>query len=103
MPSSSQSRESHRSDAGHDPVRIAVAPDSAPSWMADAVVAGGGQVVPVAEAEALVWGAPLQPQRLAELMEDAGHLRWVQLPFAGIEGYLDHVDNARQWTCGKGV
>jgi phosphoglycerate dehydrogenase-like enzyme len=71
--------------------------------MADAVVAGGGQVVPVDDAEALVWGAPAQPAAFAELMDDARHLRWVQLPFAGIEHYIDHVDGDRQWTCGKGV
>jgi len=71
--------------------------------MADAVVAGGGHVVPVAEAEALVWGAPMQPAAFAELMDDARHLRWVQLPFAGIEHYVEHVDGDRQWTCGKGV
>ena len=84
-------------------MRVAVAPDGAPSWMADAVVAGGGHVVPVAEAEALVWGAPMQPAAFAELMDDARHLRWVQLPFAGIEHYVEHVDGDRQWTCGKGV
>jgi phosphoglycerate dehydrogenase-like enzyme len=71
--------------------------------MADAVVAGGGHVVPVDEAEALVWGAPTHPDAFAELMDDARHLRWVQLPFAGIEHYIDHVDGDRQWTCGKGV
>ena len=102
-PSTNQPRESHRSDPGNDPVRVAVAPDSAPSWMADAIAAGGGHVVPVDEAEALVWGAPTQPGAFGELMASADHLRWVQLPFAGIEHYVDYVDGDRQWTCGKGV
>ena len=34
--------------------RIALAPDGAPDWMAAAIVAGGGQVVPAAEAEGVV-------------------------------------------------
>src|SRR5690606_26482687 len=29
--------------------------------------------------------------------------RWVQLPFAGIENFVDQLDDARIWTCGKGV
>ena len=82
---------------------MAVAPESSPPWMADAVVAGGGHVVPVEEAEALVWGAATQPAAFGEILRKADHLRWIQLPFAGIESYVEYVDGARQWTCGKGV
>jgi phosphoglycerate dehydrogenase-like enzyme len=85
------------------PVRVAVAPEGTPSWVAEAVVAGGGHVVPVAEAEALVWGAPLRADLFGELISTADHLRWIQLPFAGIEDYVEYVDGDRQWTCGKGV
>jgi len=88
---------------GEGPPRIALAPKSAPSWMADAITAGGGHVVPVAEAEGLVWGAPREPHALEELMLDADHLEWVQLPFAGIEQFVHLIDDDRLWTCGKGV
>jgi phosphoglycerate dehydrogenase-like enzyme len=71
--------------------------------MADAVVAGGGHVVPVDEAEGLVWGAPRDPAALEELMNGADHLKWVQLPFAGIEHFVHLIDGDRLWTCGKGV
>lgn len=71
--------------------------------MADAVVAGGGHLVAPAEAEALVWAAPRDPALLAELLEAHDHLQWVQLPFAGIENFIDLVDDDRAWTCGKGV
>ncbi len=71
--------------------------------MADAIATGGGHVVPLAEAEALVWAAPRNPAALREVLEEAPHLRWVQLPFAGIEQYVDLVDDDREWTCGKGV
>jgi len=71
--------------------------------MFDAVVDGGGEVVEVSEAEALVWGAARDPDGLAEVLEEADHIRWVQLPFAGIENFVHLVDESRLWTCGKGV
>ncbi|HUC32165.1 MAG TPA: D-isomer specific 2-hydroxyacid dehydrogenase family protein [Ilumatobacteraceae bacterium] len=85
------------------PPRIALAPEGAPGWLADAVVAGGGHVVPVHEAEALVWAAPRDPEALRHTLDRAPQLAWVQLPFAGIEQFVDLVDDDRQWTCGKGV
>ena len=83
--------------------RIAVAPDTAPSWFAEAVIAGGGQVVPVAEAEALVWGAARDASGLADILKNGDHLKWVQLPWAGIENFAHLLDDKREWTCGKGV
>ena len=71
--------------------------------MFDAVVDGGGEVVEVSEAEALVWGAARDPDGLAQVLENADHIRWVQLPFAGIENFVHLVDESRLWTCGKGV
>ena len=71
--------------------------------MADAITAGGGHVVPLEEAEALVWAAPHDPESLRTTVERAPNLVWVQLPFAGIELFVDLVDDERVWTCGKGV
>ncbi len=71
--------------------------------MADAIVAGGGHIVPAAAAEALIWGAPRDPEALRMTLADAPQLAWVQLPFAGIETFVDLVDDDRVWTCGKGV
>ena len=88
---------------GDGPPRIALAPDGAPAWMAEAVTAGGGHVVPVTEAEGLVWAAPRDPEALRVLLAEHPHLDWVQLPFAGIEQFVDLVDDERIWTCGKGV
>ena len=85
------------------PPRIALAPEGAPGWLADAVVAGGGHVVAVHQAEGLVWAAPRDPEALRHTLEIAPQLSWVQLPFAGIEQFVDLVEDDRQWTCGKGV
>jgi phosphoglycerate dehydrogenase-like enzyme len=71
--------------------------------MSDAVVAGGGELVDVADAEALIWGAARDPQGLEDVLRDADAIRWVQLPFAGIENFIHLVDESRLWTCGKGV
>jgi phosphoglycerate dehydrogenase-like enzyme len=83
--------------------RIALAPEMAPAWMADAVRDGGGQLVDLAEAEAIVWGDPRDPDALASALAAAPGARWVQLPFAGIENFVHLVDGQHEWTCGKGV
>lgn len=83
--------------------RVALLPEPAPSWMAEAIHVGGGEIVPVADAEALVWAAARDAAGLAKVLETAGHLRWVQLPFAGVENFIHLVDHDRLWTCGKGV
>jgi len=66
-------------------------------------VAGGGQVVALADAEALIWAAPRDPGLLENVLAEAPDLQWVQLPFAGIETFVHLVDDDRLWTCGKGV
>lgn len=71
--------------------------------MIDAVVAGGGHVVPLDRAEGLVWAAPRDPAELERIVGESDHLRWVQLPVAGIEQYIHLIDDDRQWTCAKGV
>ena len=71
--------------------------------MQAAVVAGGGQVVALADAEGVVWGAPRHPELLVEALAAAPDASWVQLPFAGIEQYVHLLDDDHLWTCGKGV
>jgi phosphoglycerate dehydrogenase-like enzyme len=83
--------------------RIALAPEPAPGWMAEAICDGGGHIVPLAEAEAIVWADPRDPDSLAKLLPEAPHAKWVQLPFAGIENFVHLIDHDRHWTAGKGV
>ncbi len=92
-------------------VNIAVAPEGSREWITAAVRAGGADVVPPAEASALVWtdtgyaedGAG--PEALRQLLREHGQIEWVQLPWAGVEPYAEAgvFDEERVWTCGKGV
>jgi phosphoglycerate dehydrogenase-like enzyme len=84
--------------------RVALAPDGVRGWLADAIEAGGGMVVPPQDAEALVWAEPAKANELDQLLHEAASgVKWVQLPWAGIEPYVDVIRDDRIWTCGKGV
>jgi len=90
------------SAAGGGP-KVAIAPIVLPQ-MQEAIEAAGGSVVEPAEADALVWINPLDPDGLKDLLT-ATSARWIQLPFAGIESFFDAgvLDPDRTWTCTKGV
>src|SRR5205085_11261265 len=60
--------------------QVAVAPEPAADWVADAVRAGGGDVVPIDAAEALVWTSPRGPGDLRAVLAASPRPRWVQLP-----------------------
>jgi phosphoglycerate dehydrogenase-like enzyme len=74
-----------------------------PGWLAEAVEAGGGRLVGPEDADGVVWASPRHPEALHELLQQHPQVRWVQLPFAGIETYVEILDHDRRWTCGKGV
>jgi phosphoglycerate dehydrogenase-like enzyme len=91
------------SGGARNPVRLAVRPVSVPTWMHEAVLAGGAEVVEPAHATGLVWGHPHDIDGLTALLETSPHLEWVQLPWAGVERFVHLVDRNRRWTCAKGV
>jgi phosphoglycerate dehydrogenase-like enzyme len=70
----------------------------------EAIRRGGGDVVELVDANALVWTDPFQPADLGDALEGS-QVRWVQLPFAGIEAFFAAgvIDPSRTWTCTKGV
>jgi phosphoglycerate dehydrogenase-like enzyme len=88
-----------------DRARIAVLPDGVRTFLADAVEAGGGVLSDAGDAVALVWTETAAAEPLGHVLDDQAGLHWVQLPWAGVEPYVDviraHAD--RTWTCGKGV
>jgi phosphoglycerate dehydrogenase-like enzyme len=88
-----------------DRARIAVLPGGVRTFLADAVEAGGGVLSDPDDAVALVWTETAAAEPLGHVLDDHAGLHWVQLPWAGVEPYVDviraHAD--RTWTCGKGV
>ena len=86
---------------------IAVGPDPVVPWVRQAVEDGGATIVPVAQAEALVWNDPFDVAALQATLAQGPHIRWVQLPWAGVEDYAragiftERTDLL--WTSGKGV
>src|SRR4051794_38857068 len=86
-----------------DAPRIALVPERATAWMADAVPGRSGPLVAPQEAGALGWGRPVDAAGLAATLRAAPGVRWVQLPWAGVERFVRLMDDDRLWTCGKGV
>jgi phosphoglycerate dehydrogenase-like enzyme len=84
--------------------RIAIGPKSA-SFAEEAVRAGGGRVTKLGEpAEALVWLSAHETDCLREVLDAQPEIRWVQLPFAGVENVAEAgvLDPGRQWSSAKG-
>ena len=75
---------------------------SVPGDLEQAIRNGGGSLVPLEEANAVVWAAD-EPEELGRLLHPG--IRWVQLLSAGIEDWFQAgvVDDCRLWTAGKGV
>ena len=84
--------------------RVAIGPRSA-AFAEDAVRDGGGiPVKPDEHADALVWLSATDMDGLKEVLEHQSTIRWVQLPFAGIESAVEAgvIDPALRWSCAKG-
>ncbi|WP_280397398.1 D-isomer specific 2-hydroxyacid dehydrogenase family protein [Nocardia carnea] len=80
--------------------RIHLGPDHETA-LAAGIERGGGVLVPLAEAEAVVWAQG--PDTFPGQLPDA--VRWVQLPSAGVEPWLAAglVDDRRTWTSAAGA
>jgi D-3-phosphoglycerate dehydrogenase len=72
---------------------VHVAPESDRA-IEEAITTAGGRIGPLDEADALVWLGS-NPNDFPELPDS---LRWVQLPWAGVENWLDKLDDKRTWT-----
>ncbi|MFT5203083.1 MAG: phosphoglycerate dehydrogenase-like enzyme [Candidatus Aldehydirespiratoraceae bacterium] len=85
---------------------VAVVPESRPEMhqaLTAAVQTGGAEIVPLNQAEAVVWADPAAVGVFRALIDEATAASWIQLPYAGIESLIDLLDNDHTWTCGKGV
>jgi D-3-phosphoglycerate dehydrogenase len=85
------------------PPVVAVVPVRYPQ-IAEAVTRAGGVLGPPAEADGIVWTDPVAPDELASVLAGSP-ARWVQLPFAGVEGFAGAgvLEPDRVWTSAKGI
>lgn len=85
---------------------IAVEPTSRPEMldvMVAAVEEAGGTVARIEQASALMFADPMAADSFPELIAQAINVEWIQLPYAGVETFTQHLDPRFTWTCGKGV
>jgi phosphoglycerate dehydrogenase-like enzyme len=93
------------------PPRCAVLPDDEAHGartarleaLRQAVRDGGGTPTGIADADCVVWTDAREAGELRSLLDAHPQVRWVQLPWAGIEPFVEVLDHDRLWTCGKGV
>jgi phosphoglycerate dehydrogenase-like enzyme len=85
--------------------RVAIGPTDRES-VSKAVRDGGGTPVgPDDQADALVWLRPRDTEGLRRKLAADDAVRWIQLPFAGVEelAAAGVFDPAWTWTCAKGA
>jgi phosphoglycerate dehydrogenase-like enzyme len=85
--------------------RVAIGPTNSES-VSQAVRDGGGTVVGLDDqADALVWLRPSDTDALHRKLAADGTIRWIQLPYAGVEDLAAAgvFDPAWTWTCAKGA
>ena len=74
-----------------------------PAQFIAAIESAGGSVAPLsAEVKGLVWTAYHRPDLLRQVLSENPQLTWVQLPFAGVDAFVDILDAAPTFTCAKG-
>src|SRR3954453_22705261 len=84
-------------------LRCAVAPGPVAPALAAAVAGGGGRLGDPGQAEALIWTDPMDWSGLRHPLAALPAVRWVQLPFAGVDRFLGLFDDGRTWTSTKGA
>lgn len=84
--------------------KIAIGPKSV--RFGEEVVRAAGAIPVKADehADALVWLSAEDMEGLKEVLDHQPGIRWVQLPFAGVERAVEAgvIDGSRLWTCAKG-
>ena len=89
--------------------KVAVLPGSQAEYQA-AVIAGGGEVASLGpQVSGLIWTDSQEVAELAEILRVNKQIRWVQLPFAGVDNFkslFDEVHSRNQvvtFTSAKGA
>jgi len=85
-----------------DPRKIAIEPKSFASYER-AIENGGGEVSKIGpDVGALIWTDYARPQALVQLLEVNPQLTWVQLPFAGVDAFVEALNAPVRFTSAKG-
>ena len=84
-------------------VPCAVAPGPAAPVVLDAIESSGGRLVEPQDAEAVIWTDPYDASTLRDLLAGLPAVRWVQLPFAGVDRFEALFGDGRVWTSNKGA
>jgi phosphoglycerate dehydrogenase-like enzyme len=81
---------------------IALEP-SQPAQFVAAIESAGAKVAALsADVKGLVWTDYHRPDLLRQVLSENPQLTWVQLPFAGVDAFVDILDAPPTFTCAKG-
>jgi phosphoglycerate dehydrogenase-like enzyme len=82
---------------------VAIEPKVFPEYE-KAVKEGGAKLAPIGpEVRGLIWTDYSSPDALGVLIEANPQLKWVQLPFAGVDAFADLLDKDVFFTSAKGA
>lgn len=80
---------------------VALGPSKVPAYL-EAIKFAGAEVVELSsDVEALVWTDYSKPELLAETLDQNPQLKWVQLPFAGVDAFKSILDRPITFTSAK--
>ena len=80
---------------------VALEPKQIPAY-AEAIEASGASLVPMSnDVEALVWTDYARPDLLVETLEANPQVKWVQLPFAGVDAFSHIIQRPITFTSAK--
>jgi len=73
-----------------------------PAQFVAAIESAGAKVAPLSvEVKGLVWTDYHRPDLLRQVLSENPQLTWVQLPFAGVDAFVDILDAPPTFTCAK--
>lgn len=84
-------------------ISVAMEPKQFPEYV-QAVQDSGGQVVPLSgDVQALIWLDYSNPAGLEKMLDQNPQIRWVQLPFAGVDAFSEIIKRPIRFTSAKGA
>ena len=85
-----------------NPKLVAIEPKTIPAFDEAVRLVGGEPVRLSTDVGALIWTSYQQPEALQEILHNNPQLKWVQLPWAGVDAFADSLDHPVRFTSAKG-